>query len=69
MEMEHIETASPFSALGAKGVGAGNSMSAPAAIANAVSDALRPVGVSIAELPITPSRLFEAVREREEVDE
>lgn len=65
MEMDHIETPSPFSVLGAKGVGEGNSMSAPAAIANAVSDALRPVGVSIAELPITPSRLYEAVQERE----
>lgn len=65
IKMDHIETPSPFSVLGAKGVGEGNSMSAPAAIANAVSDALRPVGVSIAELPITPSRLYEAIHERE----
>jgi carbon-monoxide dehydrogenase large subunit len=34
-------------------------MSVPAAIANAVSDALQPEGVRITELPITPERLFE----------
>ena len=66
MTIDHIETPSPFSLLGAKGVGEGNSMSAPAALANAVSDALRPLGLSITELPITPSTLFSAIHERTE---
>ena len=38
--MEHLETPSPFTALGAKGLGEGTTMSAPVAIANAVADAL-----------------------------
>jgi 2-furoyl-CoA dehydrogenase large subunit len=50
----HIETPSPFTPLGAKGVGEGNCMSTPVALANAVSDALE---VDINRLPITPSRL------------
>ena len=62
LSMDHIETPSPFSLLGAKGAGEGNSMSAPAAIVNAVGDAMRPLGVRIASLPVTPSRLFEAVQ-------
>ncbi len=69
MTIDHIETPSPFSLLGAKGLGEGNSMSAPAALANAVSDAMRPLGLSITELPITQSTLYEAIHEREEAAE
>ena len=69
MTIDHIETPSPFSLLGAKGLGEGNSMSAPAALANAVSDAVRPLGLSITELPITPSTLFSAIHERREETE
>ena len=47
----HRETPSPFTPLGAKGLGEGNTMSAPAAIANAVADAL---GRDDVELPLTP---------------
>jgi 2-furoyl-CoA dehydrogenase large subunit len=43
--------------LGAKGLGEGNTMSAPVAIANAVADALR---VEDVELPLTPPRVWEA---------
>jgi len=50
----HIETPSPFTALGAKGLGEGNTMSAPVAIANAVRDAL---GIEDVELPLTPPRV------------
>ncbi len=52
----HRETPSPFTALGAKGLGEGNTMSAPAAIANAVADAL---GRDDIELPLTPPRIWE----------
>jgi 2-furoyl-CoA dehydrogenase large subunit len=51
----HRETPSPYG-LGAKGLGEGNTMSAPAAIANAVADAL---GVDEVELPLTPPRVWE----------
>ncbi len=56
LRMEHLETPSPFTALGAKGLGEGTTMSAPVAIANAVADAL---GVDALELPLTPSRVWE----------
>jgi 2-furoyl-CoA dehydrogenase large subunit len=69
MTIDHIETPSPFSLLGAKGLGEGNSMSAPAALANAVSDAVRSLGLNITELPITPSTLFSAIHERREETE
>jgi 2-furoyl-CoA dehydrogenase large subunit len=52
----HRSSPSPFTALGAKGLGEGNTMSAPAAIANAVADAL---GRDDLELPLTPPRVWE----------
>jgi len=58
VEVQHLVSPSPFTTLGAKGLGEASSMTAPAAIANAVSDALAPLGVRITELPITPSRLW-----------
>jgi 2-furoyl-CoA dehydrogenase large subunit len=67
IEVEHLATPSPFTTLGAKGLGEASSMTAPAVVANAVSDALAPLGVQITELPITPSRLWhllEAARNR-----
>jgi 2-furoyl-CoA dehydrogenase large subunit len=51
----HRETPSPFTPLGAKGLGEGNTMSAPAAIANAVAGAL---GRDDVELPLTPPRVW-----------
>jgi 2-furoyl-CoA dehydrogenase large subunit len=54
--MDHLETPSPFTPLGAKGLGEGTTMSAPVAIANAVADA---VGVDAVELPLTPPRVWE----------
>lgn len=58
----HLETPSPFTPLGAKGVGEGNCMSTPAALANAVSDAL---GVSVETLPMTPSRVRSLIADPE----
>jgi 2-furoyl-CoA dehydrogenase large subunit len=56
----HRETPSPFTPLGAKGLGEGNTMSAPAALANAVADAL---GRDDVALPLTPPRVWELLRE------
>lgn len=50
----HMETPSPFTPLGAKGVGEGNNMSTPVCVANAVADAL---GRADIRLPLTPSKV------------
>jgi 2-furoyl-CoA dehydrogenase large subunit len=50
----HMETPSPFTPLGAKGVGEGNCMSTPVCIANAVADAL---GLAEIDLPLTPAKI------------
>jgi 2-furoyl-CoA dehydrogenase large subunit len=50
----HFESPSPFTPLGAKGVGEGNCMSTPVCLANAVADAL---GVAQIDLPLTPGKL------------
>ncbi|MGH6994290.1 MAG: xanthine dehydrogenase family protein molybdopterin-binding subunit [Stellaceae bacterium] len=50
----HMETPSPFTPLGAKGVGEGNCMSTPVCLANAVADAL---GLAAIDLPMTPAKL------------
>jgi 2-furoyl-CoA dehydrogenase large subunit len=55
----HLETPSPFTPLGAKGLGEGTTMSAPAALANAVADAL---GVDAVELPLTAPRVWELLQ-------
>jgi len=43
-------------------VGEGGSIGTPAAIANAVADALAPLGIAHLDLPFTPSRVWEALR-------
>jgi 2-furoyl-CoA dehydrogenase large subunit len=60
--LDHIETPSPFTPVGAKGCGESSSESAPAALANAVADALRPLGLKPSHLPLTPARLWELAR-------
>ncbi|WP_275041309.1 molybdopterin cofactor-binding domain-containing protein [Massilia sp. 9096] len=54
----HLETPSPFTPLGAKGLGEGNNMSTPPCIANAVADAL---GVKDFTLPLTPSKVMDLI--------
>src|ERR1700719_4324156 len=55
----HMETPSPFTPLGSKGVGEGNCMSTPVCIANAVADAL---GMKDVELPLVPAKLADILR-------
>ena len=59
--IDHMETPSPISTFGQKGIGEGGAIGPPAAIANAVNDALRPFGVELSELPITPRRILAAL--------
>ncbi len=60
--IEHMQTPSPWTRFGQKGIGEGGAIGPPAAIANAVNDALRPLGVEVAEVPITPRRLLALLR-------
>ena len=59
----HQETPSPYTPYGLKGSGEGGRMVAPAAVANAVQDALAPLGIEVSELPITPDRIVRWVRQ------
>jgi carbon-monoxide dehydrogenase large subunit len=60
----HLETESPTTLGGFRGMGEGGTIGAPAAVANAVADALAPLGIAIDELPITPERLFRLITAR-----
>jgi carbon-monoxide dehydrogenase large subunit len=62
----HLHTPSPLNPLGVKGLGEGGAMAPPAAIANAVEDALRRTGVRIDRTPITPTRLAALLRQSHE---
>jgi 2-furoyl-CoA dehydrogenase large subunit len=63
IEIAHIVSPSPLTTLGSKGLGESSSMTVPAVIANAVTDALKPLGVQITELPMTPSRLWRLIQD------
>jgi len=57
----HIETPSPYTEFGQKGIGEGGAIAPPAAIANAINDALCDLGVEITESPMSPKRLLAAL--------
>jgi carbon-monoxide dehydrogenase large subunit len=61
MDVMHLESASPTTLGGFRGMGEGGTIGAPAAIANALADALSPLGIEINELPVTPERLFRLI--------
>ena len=56
------ETPSPHNPLGAKGIGEGGSIGTPAAVANAIADALAPLGIGHLDPPFTASRVWEAMQ-------
>lgn len=58
VEAHHLAAESPTTLGGFRGVGESGTIGAPAAIANAIADALAPLGVEPAELPLTPERIF-----------
>ncbi|MBV9896796.1 MAG: xanthine dehydrogenase family protein [Chloroflexi bacterium] len=60
--LDHTVTPTPFNPLGAKGVGEAGTNGCPPAIANAVIDALSPLGVTHLDLPFTPQRVWEAIQ-------
>jgi carbon-monoxide dehydrogenase large subunit len=61
--IEHMETPSPNTEFGVKGIGESGAIGPPAAIANAINDALAPIGVEVLETPVTPRRILAAIAE------
>jgi carbon-monoxide dehydrogenase large subunit len=61
IEIHHFATLTQASVTKAKGLGEGGAIGAPAAVLNAINDALSPFGVSIDEVPATPQRIRAAL--------
>src|SRR4029079_3406152 len=59
--LDHMETPSPYTQFGVKGIGEGGAIAPPAAIVNALNDALRPLGVELMQSPVTPYRIVPAM--------
>ncbi len=57
----HMETLAPYTKFGVKGIGEGGAIAPPAAIGNAVNDALRELGAELLHSPMTPRRVLEAI--------
>jgi carbon-monoxide dehydrogenase large subunit len=64
LETGHTVTPSPHHPIGAKGIGESATVGSPPAIVNAVLDALKPLGIRHADMPLTPSRVWEAMQGR-----
>jgi carbon-monoxide dehydrogenase large subunit len=59
--LDHMETLAPYTEFGVKGLGEGGAIAPPAAIANAVNDALKGLGAELLYSPITPRRILESI--------
>ena len=57
----HMQTPSPYTEFGIKGLGEGGAIGPPAAIVSAVNDALRPLKAEVHDLPLTPARILAAI--------
>lgn len=66
IDIGHIETPSPFTALGSKGAGEASCESVPVAVGNAIADALSPLGVTVDRLPLNPSKIWHMIQEARE---
>ena len=65
MQIGHTVTPSPLTPLGLKGVGEAGTIGSVPAIANAVMDALAPLGIRHLDLPLTPHKVWQAIRDAE----
>ncbi|HXJ84628.1 MAG TPA: xanthine dehydrogenase family protein molybdopterin-binding subunit [Candidatus Methylomirabilis sp.] len=63
MDVHHIETPPGAGVAGFKGMAEGGTIGATAAVANAVADALAPLGVEVRELPLTPDRVYRLIKQ------
>jgi Aerobic-type carbon monoxide dehydrogenase, large subunit CoxL/CutL homologs len=61
VRIEHMQTPSPFSKFGQKGIGEGGAIAPPAAIVNAINDALAGIGAEVLTLPASPPRVLAAI--------
>lgn len=61
----HLQSPSPLNPLGVKGLGEGGAIAPPAAIANALADALLPLAARVNEIPLTPERVMEILARKE----
>jgi carbon-monoxide dehydrogenase large subunit len=66
IEIEHLVTTTDASITKAKGIGEGGAIGAPAAVINAIVDALRPLGVEINEMPVSSKRIRDLIRQSRE---
>src|SRR6266478_3221534 len=64
IQVDRTETPTPVNPLGVKGAGETGTIASTAAVANAVMDALSPFGIKHVDMPLTPDRLWEALRGR-----
>ncbi|WP_295809459.1 molybdopterin cofactor-binding domain-containing protein, partial [uncultured Nitratireductor sp.] len=64
VDIEKFETVSPANALGAKGVGEAGCIGMPAAVFNAVSDAVNPFGKTVLQMPLTAEKIWRALQSR-----
>jgi carbon-monoxide dehydrogenase large subunit len=64
LEIDRTVTPSPVNPLGIKGAGETGTIAATAAVANAVMDALAPLGITHIDMPLTPRRVWRAIQER-----
>ncbi|MBV8187773.1 MAG: xanthine dehydrogenase family protein molybdopterin-binding subunit, partial [Alphaproteobacteria bacterium] len=62
VRLDHLETPSPWTTFGQKGIGESGAIGPPAAIVNAINDALSPLGAEVLDLPATPARVLAAIK-------
>lgn len=67
ISVEHESHLSPLNPLGIKGAGEGAAVSPPAAIANAIVNALEPLNIEITEMPMSPSRVWRAIQQAQSI--
>jgi carbon-monoxide dehydrogenase large subunit len=61
IRIEHLQTPSPYTEFGIKGIGEGGAIAPPATLLNAVNDAIKGLGAEVGETPLTPYRLLAAI--------
>jgi carbon-monoxide dehydrogenase large subunit len=61
IDVGHLESPSPFTAIGTKGMGEGGPVGIPAAVMNAVENALAPLGVELTQTPLSPDRMLKMI--------
>ena len=62
LRIVHMQTPSPYTEFGQKGIGEGGAIAPPGAIVNAINDALAPLGAEITDVPASPRRILAAIR-------